>query len=178
MNAALRAEGQSVVIIGDREALQNPTGQMTRVVRYVNTVTTNADGSVGYQLEGDLPRAQTSTSVCVGAKLTNVRLYDARQPVIPQAVFLGGQFDALVRANAAKGNRPMMLADTVHSAPGGGERRGLPLVMFGDPQDMKTASQVTQLSDGRPQFLVGMSDTDYTSAGLARLNAKLASREP
>lgn len=167
MNAELKAEGQKVLIIGDREALQD------RIVRYVNTVTSNADGSVGYQLEGDLPRAQPSTSVCVAAKLTNLRLYDNRVTTIPAAAYLGGQFDAVVRENASKGNRPMMIADTVHSVRGGGEQRGLPLVMFGNVTS-RTASLATQLSDGRPQFLVGMSDTEYTPAGLARLNPQLA----
>lgn len=167
MNAELKAEGQKVMIIGDREALQD------RIVRYVNIVTSNADGSVGYHLEGDLPRTQTSTKVCVAAKLTNVRLYDDRVANIPSAAYLGGQFDAVVRENAAKGTRPMMIADSVHPVAGGGEQRGLPLVMFGNVSS-RSASFVTQLSDGRGQFLVLMADTDYTPAGLARLNPQLA----
>jgi hypothetical protein len=175
MNEALRAEGQRTMIIGDRQALQNPTGRVAdaSIDRYVNTVTSNADGSLGYQLEGDLPRAQVSTRVCVAAKLTNVRMYDARRDAIPQAAYLGGQFDAVVRENAAKGTRPMLIADTVHPASGGTERRGLPLVMFGNIPG-RSASIVTRMPDGQPQFLVLMGDTEYTAAGLARLNTQVA----
>lgn len=179
MNAALRAEGQRTMIIGDRQALQNPTGKIedADILRYVNTVTSNDDGSLGYQLEGDLPRAQASTNVCVRAKLTNVRLYDANRAAIPQAVFLGGKFDDVVRGHAVKGIRPMMIADTLHPTGNGNDRMGLPLVMFGNAA-RKTASLETKLSDGSPQFLMLMADTEYTAAGRARLNPQVAVNEP
>lgn len=179
MNAALRAEGQRTMIIGDRVAINDdgsrPSG--VRFDRYVNTVTSNADGSTGYQLEGDLPRVQSSTIVCVATKLMNVRLYDARGTHIPPAAYLGGQFDAVVKENAAKGSRPMLVADTVHPSPGGVERRGLPIVLFGNVPH-RTGSIATRLPDGKPQFLVGMADTDYTPAGLARLNPQVAMVSP
>lgn len=79
INAALKAEGQRTLILGDREALHDPIGNAKdiTVTRYANAVTANADGSLGYQLEGDLPRAQASTSMCVRARLTHIRLFDA-----------------------------------------------------------------------------------------------------
>lgn len=179
MNAALKAEGQRTMIIGDRVAINDAPEKKSgvRFTRYVNTVTANADGSLGYQLEGDLPRAQASTNVCVRAKLTNVRLYDARRDAIPQAAYLGGQFDVVVNENAAKGTRPMMVASTVHSGADGSKRIGLPLVVFGHMQS-RTGSISTKLPDGQAQFLVGMEDTDYTPAGLAKLNPQVAMCTP
>jgi len=177
MNAALKAEGQRTMIIGDREALQDAARLSdVKYQRFVNTVTSNADGSTGYQLEGDLPRVQPSTRVCVAAKLTNIHFYDPSRAAIPQAAYLGGRFDDVVRGNAAKGTRPMVIADTVHKTEQG-ERIGLPFVMFGNaPQ--RSASIATRMPDGKPQFLVQMADTEYTPAGLARLNPQLASIQP
>lgn len=174
MNAALKTEGQRTLIIGDRVATNDAPERSSgvRFDRYVNTVTANSDGSVGYQLEGDLPKVQASTKVCVAAKLTNVKLYDINRESIPQAAFLGGGFDDVVRGNATKGVRPMMIADTDFSG-----RKGLPMVMFGEVAD-RTASIATRLPNGKPQLLVLMADTDYTSAGRARLGTQVAMREP
>jgi len=179
MNAALRAEGQRTLIIGDRMAINDDASRSSgvRVTRYVNTVTSNMDGSVGYQLEGDLPRSQSSTTVCVAAKLTNVRLFDDRKATIPAAAYLGGQFDTVVRDLAALGTRPMAVADTIHPDGHGRYRTGLPVVMFGNPEG-RSGSIQTKLVDGTPQFLVGMSDTDYTAAGLERLNPQVAIATP
>ncbi len=59
MNSALKAEGQRTMIIGNRVYVDSPTDDImdARFNRFVNTVTANADGSLGYQLEGDKPRA-------------------------------------------------------------------------------------------------------------------------
>jgi hypothetical protein len=176
MNEALRAEGQRTMIIGDRMAVNDDSTRSSgvSVTRYVNTVTSNADGSLGYQLEGDLPRAQTSTNVCVRAKLTDVHLYDPQKPTIPATAMLGGQFDAVVRGNAAKGTRPMVVANTVRS---NGQGTGLPFVMFGNAED-RSASIQTKMPNGQPQFLVLMGDTDYTAAGRARLSTEVAMLDP
>jgi hypothetical protein len=175
MNEALRAEGQRTMIIGDRVAINDApqTTSGVAVTRFVNTVTSNADGSVGYQLEGDLPRTQTSNNVCVRAKLTDLHLYDVRRSEIPAAAFLGGRFDAAVRENAAKGTRPMLIANTVRANGGA----GLPFVMFGNATS-RSASITTRLPDGEAQFMVLMGDTDYTAAGLARLNQQVAMLDP
>lgn len=181
MNVALKAEGQRTIIIGDRVAINDAPQKKSgvNVTRYVNTVTSNADGSRGYQLEGDNPRDQASTNVCIRAQLTNVRLFDARVNSIPQAAFLGGQFDAVVRENAAKGTRPMMVANTLHVAANGTEKQGLSLVMFGNVTgESKSGSLVTKLPDGKPQFLVLLEAPEYTPAGLAKLNPQVAMRTP
>ena len=180
MNAALKAEGQRTMIIGDRQALQNPTGKIAdaSILRFVNTVTSNDDGSVGYQLEGNLPRAQASTKVCVGAKLTNVQLFDARRPGLPQAVMLGGEFEKVIRETAEeKGTRPMVYADTVHKRPDGSSRIGLPMIIIGNIPH-KSAFMVTRLPDGRPTEMMQMADTEYTQAALQRIGVQVAMREP
>lgn len=180
MNTALRAEGQRTMIIGDREALQNPTGKIAdaSILRFVNTVTSNQDGSVGYQLEGNLPRSEVSTTVCVRAKLTNVQLFDARRPSLPQAVLLGGEFEKAIRESAdEKGTRPMVYADTVFKRADGSERVGLPMVIIGNIPH-KTAFMVTRLANGKPTEMMQMADTEYTQAGLQRIGTQVAMREP
>ena len=171
MNAALRAEGQRTMIIGNRSAPQSrdAAGNVTAVVERVETITSNADGSLGYNLAGDRPREEASTNVCVRAKLTNVRLYDARQTDIPRDAYLGGNFNTLVNGNAELGTRPMVVADTVFSNDNGGTRLGRPIVLFGN-MEVRGASLYTYTNDGDAVRLALMVDTDYTPAALERIN--------
>jgi hypothetical protein len=183
MNAALKAEGQRSLIIGDRFAIQNPTNQVKdmRVDKWMNAVTSNEDGSLGYQIEGDLPRAQSSTKVCVAAKLTNIDLLDARRASSPPPrALLGGKFDRVVVELGAKGTRPMLVADTLHRNLDGTERHGLPLVMFGNVAG-RSGSLTTLKADGSVVDLAFLKDTDYTPAAIQKLDAKpqvLALRTP
>jgi hypothetical protein len=171
MNAALKAEGQRTLIIGDRIASVGREGTTeTRMVRAVNTVTSNADGSLGYQLEGNLPRTEASTRVCVRAKLTDIQLFDARKDGIPQAVFLGGKFDLAVKEKAAKGTRPMLMANTVFGS-GASERKGLPLLVFGNFTKEAGSIETRDLS-GTAQILAVMSKTDYTAIALEILYSR------
>lgn len=171
MNAALRAEGQRTMIIGNRSAIEerDAAGNPTRLAERLETITSNADGSVGYNLAGDRPREEPSTNVCVRAKLTNVRLFDASQPTIPRDAYLGGSFNTLVNDNAARGTRPMVVADTVFSNESGGTRLGRPIVLFGNVEG-RTASLVTYTANQEPARLAGLVSTDYTQAALERLN--------
>ena len=170
MNMALKSEGQRTLVIGNREALNNAPERSSgvKITRYADAVTSNADGTVGYQLEGDLPRDQSSTSMCVRAKLTNVQLFDARVPGLNRAAFLGGEFDEQVRVLERGGTRPMIIADTVHRRPDGSERLGLPMVLFGNIAQ-RSASIQTKGPDGKGAFMVLMGDTDYTPEALRRL---------
>jgi hypothetical protein len=171
MNAALRAEGQRTMIVGNRSAVQerDAAGNPTRVVENVETITSNADGSLGYNLGGDRPREEASTRVCVGAKLTNIRLYDASQPTIPRDAYLGGTFNQVVDRNAALGTRPMVVADTVFSNDNGGTRLGRPIVLFGN-MEIRGASLMTFTANREPAELALMVDTDYTPAAMERIN--------
>lgn len=171
MNAALRAEGQRTMIIGNRSAVQerDAAGNVTAVVERAEVITSNADGSVGYNLGGNRPREEASTEMCVGAKLTNVRLYDARQTAIPRDAYLGGTFNQVVDRNAALGTRPMVVADTVFSNDNGGTRLGRPIVLFGN-MEIRGASLMTFTANREPAELALMVDTDYTPAALERIN--------
>jgi len=169
MNAALKADGQRSLILGNREALNDPTGHakdMT-VTRYANIVTSNLDGSLGYQIEGDLPRAQASVTMCVRARLTNIKLFDANKPGPPQEVMLGGLFSKSVLGLEAKGTRAMLKAETLHPNAGGGYHLGAPLVVFGNMEG-RSGSLTTMTSKG-PQLLAVMGDVDYTPEALRRL---------
>ena len=169
MNAALKAEGQRTMIIGDRLALQNDNNRQSglRVDEYANAVTSNADGSVGYQLEGDRSRAETSTSMCVRAKLTNVRIFDAARPGVPPQALLGGRIDEMLRADAEIGARPMVVADTVHKASDGSERIGLPMVVTAN-MPVRVGAIYARQASGDPLLLVRLGTLDYTPAGLER----------
>lgn len=171
MNAALRAEGQRTMIIGNRSAVQerDVAGNPTRVTESVETITSNPDGSIGYNLAGNRPREEASTTVCVRAKLTNVRLYDARSGTIPRDAYLGGAFNQVVDQNAALGTRPMVVADTVFSNDNGSTRLGRPIVLFGN-MEVRGASLMTYTANGEAARLALMVDTDYTPAAMERLN--------
>lgn len=171
MNTALRAEGQRTMIIGNRSAVQerDAAGNPTAVVERAEAITSNADGSRGYNLKGNRPREEASTEMCVGAVLTNVRLYDARSATIPRDAYLGGTFNQVVDRNAALGTRPMVVADTVFSNDNGGTRLGRPIVLFGN-MEVRGGSLMTFTANREPAELALMVDTDYTPAAMERLN--------
>jgi hypothetical protein len=171
MNAALRAEGQRTMIIGNRSAVaeRDAAGNPTRVEEFAEAITSSADGNVGYNLAGNRPREETSTEMCVRAKLTNVRLFDARLPTPAREAYLGGTFNTLVDQNAALGTRPMVVADTVFPDGNGGTRLGRPIVLFGNTQ-IRGGSLMTFTANQEPAELALMVDTDYTTAALERLN--------
>lgn len=179
MNAALKAEGQRTMIIGDRVYIDNPTGDIldVKLPKFVNTVTSNADGSLGYQLEGDKPRAQTSDKVCVAAKLTNVRLFDASKPGVNSAALLGGAFNNVIVRGDALGTRPMVVADSVHRDANGDDRVGLPVVIVGN-MELKSGGMISRNPDGRVMDMLRLTNLEYTAAGLLRLNPQVAMVSP
>ena len=170
MNTALKALGQRTLVIGNREALNNDSTRSSgvRITRYANAVTSNADGSLGFQIEGDLPRAQSSTKMCVAARLTNISLLDARVPGVQPSALLGGAWDNEVREKEALGTRPMLIADTVHRNRDGTLRRGLPMIVFWNAKG-RSGSIYARATDGTAAALILMSDTDYTPFALERL---------
>lgn len=170
MNAELKTAGQRSLVIGDRKAINDApeTRAGVKVTRFANILTSNENGSLGFQIEGDMPRAQASTKMCVRAKLTNVRLFDARKAGVQPAALLGGSFDGEVRAKEKIGTRPMIVADTVHQTADGRSALGLPMIVFGNVAG-RSASIYAKLADGSPAFLVLMGDADYTAEALRRL---------
>lgn len=173
MNAALKAEGQRTMIIGNRSAVleRDAAGNPTRVAENAEAITSNADGSAGYSLIGDRPREEVSTCMRVRSKLTHVRLYDARQLTIAPDAYLGGSFNTLVNDNAARGTRPMVVADTVFPDGNGGTRLGRPIVLFGNVEG-RNASLVAYTANQEPAALAYMVSTDYTPAAMEILPAQ------
>jgi hypothetical protein len=172
----MRAEGQRTLVIGNRVAV-NDTATRTEATRFMNAISANDDGSVGYQFEGNRPRNEPSTEVCVRTRLTNVRVYDARRNAVPPDAYLGGRFNAIVDRNAAAGTRPMVVADTVFGN-GPTERLGRPIVMFGNMEG-RSGSLSTLLANGDPAMLVFTMETDYTPAALQRIgDTRVAALSP
>jgi hypothetical protein len=171
MNAALRAEGQRTIIIGDRAALRNDASRESglRVNRWVNTFTSNDDGTLGYNLEGDRPSGEPSTRVCVAGKFTNIRLYDARRPGTPDGVVREGAFGAMVAEQERQGIRPMLQADSISTGPNGEVRRGNSVTLMGDVA-RQSAMLFVNRTGGRAESLKLMMNVAYTPAGLERLN--------
>ncbi|MEQ1550296.1 hypothetical protein [Sphingorhabdus sp.] len=172
MNTALRAEGQRTMIIGDRVAERGTFVDGRPVVttqRWVNTVTSNSDGSVGYQIEGNNPRAEQSTEVCIAARLTNVRILDARRSEVPSDALLGGRFDNWITTQASDGTRPMVVADTVFGS-GATLRYGRPIVVVGN-LSRGFGAIATRQDNTAPEMLVQLASIEYTPAALERLGA-------
>jgi hypothetical protein len=170
MKVALKVDGQRSVVIGDRLAPRNAPGEIggVTVIHYADIVTSNADGSLGYQIEGDLPRTQASTKMCVGARLTNIQLFDYQRPGTPEGAFLGGRFDEMLRANETLGTRPMVQADTLHPNDDGTWRLGLPMTILGNSKS-HAGFMYTRMPDGEPQEMMIMGDTEFTPYALQRL---------
>ncbi|MBB5985636.1 hypothetical protein [Sphingobium lignivorans] len=89
IQAALKAEGQVPVVIGNRVT--------TRKDRPVNIFTANSSG-VGYSLEGDAPQGQKSKTVCVGVRYRDLRLNDINSPVVPAWALIGNDVRTCVEA--------------------------------------------------------------------------------
>jgi len=171
MNAALRAEGQRTLIIGDRAALRNDASRESglRVNRWVNTFTSNDDGSLGYNLEGDRPSGEPSTRVCVAGKFTNIRLYDARRPGVQPTALRGGAFDDFLRRDEARGIRPMLQADSISTGPNGDIRRGNGVTLQAN-MARGSAMLLVNRTGGAVESLHLMQNVAYTPTGLERLN--------
>jgi hypothetical protein len=170
MNAALVAEGQRTLIIGNRVAFQDRATGSPQVIKYVNTYTSNADASLGYNLEGDRAMGEPSTRVCVAGKFTNMRLYDARRPGTPREAWRGGDFDQSLRDNEARGIRPMLQADSLVVAPDGSVRIGNGITQFYNERG-EGGFMVVNLRDGAAADTVFIADLTFTPTALARLEA-------
>lgn len=173
MNAALKAEGQRTLIIGNRAAGRNSSASVSgvKIKKWVNTFTSNADGTLGYNLEGDKPAGQPSETVCVRGKFINVKLYDARKHGTPEAARRGGEFDTYLSDNETKGTRPMLQADAIATAPDGTVTLGNGITLMGNTK-VKGGYLIVNYSDGEAAEILVMMNTEYTPTALARLDAQ------
>lgn len=141
------------------------------VQRWVNTVTSNEDGSRGYQLEGNLPSGQPSTQVCVRYLLTEIQMFNPnRVDRVPQSALLGGGFDRWVTANAVNGVRPLVVARTLF-----GEvddlRRGQSIVIMAD-LSARVGLLAMPNQNGPHYMVVQFENLSVTPAGAERLELR------
>ncbi len=170
MNDALRSEGQRTIIIGDRTAAVNDSTQVggVRIARWVNTFTSNADGSLGYNLEGDKPMGELSTQVCVRAKLKNIHLYDRRRSDTPAEALRGGDFDVMLSQDASTGTQPMLQADSIATGPDGAVKHGLGITLMSNARS-RAAWFLANYPRGVVRDMFEMRGVDYTEIGIARI---------
>ncbi len=107
MNRAMQLLGQRSLIQGDRIAVgDNAKGEIMTEGRR-NLFTSNADGSLGFNVEGDAPSGSPQKQFYVGAVYTDVRLYDRDMKVIPSPEIIGALH---ARGIQNSGDRLMMSA--------------------------------------------------------------------
>ena len=170
MNAALRAEGQRTLIIGDRAALRNDTsrGSGVRVERWINTFTANDDGSIGYNLEGDRPSGEVSARVCVRAKLTHIRLYDARRPGTPAGARRGDNSTGCC-ATTRRWHKAHVAGGHDLNRRGRVGAAGLSVTLQGNVTG-RSGMLMAHHPDGQARDMFMMENVAYTPAGLERLD--------
>lgn len=170
IQAALKAEGQVPVIIGNRVT--------TRKDRPANIFTANSNG-IGYALEGDAPQGQKSTRVCVGYRYHGVRVNDIASPVLPSWALIGNDrkaaeadckarkaglcdsYDDYMRRSYATGRRIMMVA-RADFANGDGTRRNGRLVTIVFVPGSKLADVTATNSVGASESDGGLEDVNFT----------------
>jgi hypothetical protein len=83
MMDALKAQGQRSIIVGNRAAAFDNVNDRFVNERRINVITTNDNGSLGYNIEGNAEIGKPSTEMCVGTSMTNIRLHDPWSRVAP-----------------------------------------------------------------------------------------------
>lgn len=155
VQAMLKAEGQMPVVIGNRVTLRKD--------RPVNIFTSDKEGR-GYSLEGDAPQGQKSTTVCVGARYSGLRINDINSPIVPSWALIGNDtkaandnceatkaglcesYDDYVKRATAGGMRVMLVARSESKLPDGSMRKGRLLTILTKPgrqiADIKATNSV------------------------------------
>lgn len=116
--AALRAEGQVEIIAGNRTAIGSPR----------NIFTSNADGSLGYNIEG-WNNGPDAGQACVGVKYTDIHLngnFNGPRPAWANAGSASPKSDAyLDDIDRRMGDKVIFGATALVRGPDGNERRGV-----------------------------------------------------
>jgi len=170
IQAALKAEGQVPVVIGNRVT--------TRKDRPVNIFTADSN-RIGYELEGDAPQGQKSTRVCVASRYHDVQLNDITSPVIPSWALIGNDrrkaeadcktrqaglcdsYDDYVRRSHAAGRRIMLVAQTDRANADGSRRNGRLLTVIFKP-DHKLAEVTMTNAAGASESGGGLESVSFT----------------
>lgn len=170
VQAMLKAKGQMPVVIGNRVTLRKD--------RPANIFTADANGR-GYVLEGDAPNGQKSTTVCVKARYSGLRLNDINSPVIPSWALIGNDakaaedscrasgggwcdsYDDYVKRATAGGMRVMLVARAESMQSDGSVRKGRLLTILTKPV-RKIADITATNSIGASESVGGLEDVNYT----------------
>lgn len=88
VRAALSAEGQNPIIVGNRTGY----GYATALIFMAN-----ADGSRGYLVRGDKPLGEQASTICIDSVFTDVRLNDISKPGLPAWAKFGGDREEALR---------------------------------------------------------------------------------
>lgn len=103
VRASLSAQNQYKMIVGNRMALTfNAAGDAIDSPRVANVFTSNPDGSLGYNLEGNQPLGTPSTEFCVRAQYRDVRFNDWTRAGVPDFARVGAANPATVAALCAQ----------------------------------------------------------------------------
>lgn len=171
LKAELKAADQQPVIIGNR------TGGNWNI----NMFTSDFDGKIGYNIEGNerFGSGKQSTTLCVTMKYRSIAVNDVTQPGIPKWALVGsdpkiagpaakaagygaGVNDDSVRKGDANGLKVAMGAIALVANDDGSERDG-PLVLVDfNPDDAKKIGGMS-ITDNRGvrRMLLNMIDTQY-----------------
>lgn len=155
MNRAMQLLGQRSLIQGDRIALgDNAKGEVVTEGRR-NLFTSNADGSLGFNVEGDAPSGSPQKQFAVRAAYTDVRLYDRDMKVIPSPDIVGA---LNARGIQNSGDRLMMSA-----------RDGSVNLVVVARGDTPTVGSFLVSNSQKGADLAGMKNLAYTELGQSLL---------
>ena len=157
ISAAMKAEGQKPLLIGDKiaSAANNP----------IQLFTSDKNGD-GYILEGNQPSTKASTSFCVALKVSDVRLYDARKSEIPASALRGGKLNDALQEGQRNGQGVFLQANAVNN---NGQVTNGTVTVGGTYSDgggiLISAKNPTDI-----KVLAGYTGLKYSSEALAVLN--------
>lgn len=155
MNRAMQLLGQRSLIRGDRIALgDNAKGEVVTEGR-VNLFTSNHDGSLGFNVEGDAPNGSPQKQFYVGAAYTDIRLYDRDAKIIPSSDIVGPLH---ARGIQNSGDRLMMSA-----------RSGIANFVVVARGDTPTVGSFLIANSEKGAGLAGMKNLAYTELGQSLL---------
>jgi hypothetical protein len=181
----LATDHQHSVIFANRVPPKPQQAAPAKSPRLGTIFTTNDDGTRGYHIEGNTAIDRPFTRACIQAKLSNVKLFDARKPGVDPDTKIGGSRDAVthrclnvtgcayhddVLDTADKNGMHVMfqglaIDKTIHGTP----KAGALLTVIGDPTGDKLGALGYSSLLGDYVFMNSLSDVSYRPYALERL---------
>jgi hypothetical protein len=185
LNRNLATDHQHSVIFANRVPPKPQQAAPDKSPRLGTIFTTNDDGTRGYHIEGNAAIDRPFTRACIQAKLSNVKLFDARKPGVDPDTKIGGSRDAVthrclnvtgcayhddVLDTADKNGMHVMfqglaIDKTIHGTP----KAGALLTVIGDPTKDKLGALGYSSLLGDYVFMNSLSDVSYRPYALERL---------